>query len=124
GERRRRLSESHVAEPDVVERVEPSSDLGDVREELECLFDRHLEHVGDVLALEADIERLTVVTLPVTLLARHVDVGQEVHLDLDLAVAATDLASPALDVEAEPARLVSARAGLLRAAEQVADHVE
>ena len=88
------------------------------------LLDGHVEHVGDVLALEADLERLAVVALAVALLAGHVDVGQEVHLDLDLTVAAAHLAAPALDVEAEAAWLVAAGAGLLRLREEVADHVE
>ena len=93
-------------------------------EELQRLLDRHVEHVGDALALEADLERLAVVALAVALFARHVDVGQEVHLDLDLPVAAADLAAPALDVEAEAARLVAARPRLLGLREEVADHVE
>jgi hypothetical protein len=62
----------------------------------ERLLDRHVEHVGDVLALEADVQRLAVVALAVALLARDVDVRQEVHLDLDLPVAAADLAAPPL----------------------------
>ena len=93
-------------------------------EELERLLDRHLEHVGDRLALEADLERLAVVALAVALLARHVDVGQEVHLDLDLPVAAAHLAAAALDVEREAARLVAARPRLLGLGEQLADLVE
>ena len=93
-------------------------------EELERLLDRHLEHVRDRLALEADVERLAVVALAVALLAGHVDVGQEVHLDLDLAVAAADLAAAALDVEREAARLVAARARLRRARVELADVVE
>src|SRR5262249_55491114 len=76
------------------------------------------------LALEANFERLAVVALAVALLTGHIHVGQEVHLDLDLTVAATDLAAPALDVEAEAAWLVAARAGLLGLGEEVADHVE
>ena len=123
-QRRRRLAEADVAEADVVERLQPAADLRDVLEELERLLDGHVEHVGDRLALEADVERLAVVALAVALLARHVDVGQEVHLDLDLAVAAADLAAPALDVEREAARLVAARPRLLRLGEQVADDVE
>src|SRR5439155_11622727 len=55
---------------------------------------------------------------------RDVDVGQEVHLDLDLPVAAADLAAPALDVEREAPRLVTARSRLLGLGEQVADDVE
>ena len=90
----------------------------------ERLLDGHVEHVGDALALELHLQRLAVVALAVALLAGHVDVGQEVHLDLDLPVAAADLAAPALDVEGEAPRLVAARARLLGLREQVADHVE
>ncbi len=57
-------------------------------------------------------------------LARHVHVGQEVHLDLDRAVALARLAAAALDVEREPARLVAADLRFLRGGEQRADLVE
>src|SRR5215203_2153500 len=93
--------------------AQAARDLRHVLEELERFLDRHLEHVADVLALKPDLERLTVVALAVALLAGHVDVGKEVHLDLDLSVAATDLAAPTLDVEAEAAGLVAAGPGLL-----------
>ena len=83
-------------------------------EELERLLDRAVEHVGDALALEAHLERLAVIALAVALLAGHVHVGKEVHLDLDLPVPAAHLATAALDVEAEAPRLVAARARLLR----------
>ena len=65
------------------------------------VFDRHLEHVGDGQAAEADLERLAVVALALAHLARHVDVGQEVHLDLHEAVALARLAAAALHVERE-----------------------
>src|SRR6185503_15155902 len=119
-----RLAEPDVVEPDVVKRLEAALDLRDVLEELERLLDRHLEHVRDRLALETDVERLAVVALAVALLAGHVDVGQEMHLDLDLAVATADLASAALDVEAEAAGLVAARPRLLSLGEELADVVE
>ena len=123
-QRRRRLAEADVAQADRVERLQAPADLRDVLEEDDGLLDGHVEHVGDRLALEADVERLLVVALAVALLARHVDVGQEVHLDLDLPVAAADLAAPALDVEREAPRLVAARPRLLGLGEQVADDVE
>src|SRR5439155_5842851 len=56
--------------------------------------------------------------------AGHVDVGQEVHLDLDEAVALARLAAAPLDVEGEAAGLVAARLGLGQAGEPVADHGE
>ena len=93
-------------------------------EELQGLLDGHVQDVGDRAALEADLQRLAVVALAVALFAGDVDVRQEVHLDLDLPVAAADLAAPALDVEAEAARLVAPRSRLLGLGEEVADHVE
>jgi hypothetical protein len=67
------------------------------------LLDRHVEHVGDRLALEQHLQRLAVVALALAHLAGDVDVGQEVHLDLDDAVALAGLAAAALDVEGEAA---------------------
>ena len=124
GERRRRLAELDVAEADVVERLEQPRDARDVGEELDRLLDAHVEHVGDVLALVADLERLAVVALAVADLAGHVDVGQEVHLDLELAVALAGLAAAALDVEAEAPGLVAAQLALRGLREELADLVE
>ena len=124
GQRRRRLAEPDVAEPDVDQRVEVAGDAADRLEELGRLLDRHLEHLGDRLALVVHLERLAVVAGALADLARHVDVGQEVHLDLDRAVAGAVLAAPALDVEREPALLVTADLGLGRLGEQLADVVE
>ena len=73
------------------------------------------------LALELHLERFAVVAFAVARLARHVDVGEEVHLDLDQAVALARLAPAALDVEAEAARLVAARLAFGQAGEPVAD---
>jgi hypothetical protein len=67
---------------------------------------------SDVAALVADLERLAVVALALADVAGHVDVGQEVHLDLDHAVALAGLAAAALHVEAEAPGVVAARARL------------
>ena len=119
-----RLAEPHVAEADVDQRLHVPGDGRLVGEELERLLARQVEHVGDRLALEVDVERVAVVAGALAHLARHVDVGQEVHLDLDRAVARARLAAAALDVEREPAGLVAADLGLLGLREQLADVVE
>ncbi len=124
GQGRGALAETHVAEPDVDERLEEPVDRADRLEELGRLADRHVEHLGDVLALVVHLERVAVVPRSPAHLARDVDVGQEVHLDLDRAVARAVLAATALDVEAEPAGLVAARLRLHRVGEQRADAVE
>ena len=120
----RRLAQPHVAEADVDQRLHVAGDGRLVGEELERLLAAQVEHVGDVLVLERDVERVAVVAGALAHLARHVDVGQEVHLDLDRAVARAGLAAAALDVEAEPPGQVAAHLGLVGLGEQLADVVE
>ena len=93
-------------------------------EELGRLLDRHVQDLGDRLALVVHLERVGVVPGAVADLAGHVHVGQELHLDLDRAVAGTSLAAAALDVEREPARLVAADLGLGRLGKQLPHVVE
>ena len=124
GERRRGLSETDVAEADVHQGPHVARDAGLVGEEVDRLGDRHVEHVGDRLALELDVERVAVVAGAVTDLAGHVHVGQEVHLDLDRAVARARVAATSLDVEAEAAGHVAPHLRLVGAREQLANVVE
>ncbi len=106
------LAELDVAETYVLQRLDLLEYGGLVLEELHGTVDGHVEHVGDALALEAHLERLAVVALAVTLLAGHHHVGQEIHLDGLVAVAAACLATTALHVEREATGLVAADAGL------------
>ena len=69
-ERRGRLAEVDVAEPDVVEQLELLGDAPLRAEEVEGVRDGEVEHVGDALALVAHLERLAVVALPLAHLAR------------------------------------------------------
>ena len=121
-ERGRALADLDVAEADLLQHAHLVADAGDRLEQLGRLLDVHVEHVGDRVALELHLERLAVVAGAVADVAGDVDVGQEVHLDLDQAVALARLAPAALDVEAEAAGLVAARLALGQAGEPVADH--
>ena len=123
-ERGRALAELDVAEAHVEQRLELARDRRHRVEEFVRLLHRHLQHLVDVLALVADLERLAVVALAVAHVARHVDVGQEVHLDLDHAVALARLAAPALDVEREAPGAVAALARRRHAGEELADRRE
>src|SRR5690606_40518235 len=67
------------------------------------------------------LERLAVVALAVADVAGHVHIRQEVHLDLDDAVALAGFTAATLDVEREAARLIAARLGLRQSREPVAD---
>src|SRR4051812_16444751 len=120
-ERRRRLADLDVAEADFLQHLHLVADAGDRLEEVGRVLYRHVEHVGDRPALELHLQSLAVVAGAVADVAGDVDVGQEVHLDLDQAVALARLAPATLDVEREAAGLVAARLAFGQAGEPVAD---
>lgn len=72
------------------------------------MVDGHVEDVGNGLSLVADFKRLAVIAFSVTRLAGHHDVGQEIHLNSLIAVAATCLAPAALDVKRKTTGFVTA----------------
>ena len=106
--------EPDVAEADVEQRLQLARDHRHRLEEVEGRVDRHVQHLGDVPALVLDLQRLAVVAAAAADVAGDVDVGQEVHLDLDHAVALAGLAAAALDVEGEAPGTVAALAGRCR----------
>ena len=59
----------------------------------------HVQHVGDGLVLEPDLQCLAVVALAVAFIAGDINVGQEVHLDLDEPIALAGFAAAAFHVE-------------------------
>ena len=118
GERRRGLAELDVVEADVVQRLQHRPNLRHVREVLQRFLHVHLQHVVDVLALEADLQRLAVEAPALADRAGHPDVGEEVHLQPVGAVALARLAAAARLVEAEAARLVAAHLRLGHLGEQ------
>ena len=87
-------------------------------------LDRHVEHVGDGFLAIFDLQRFAVVALALADIASDVDVWQEVHLDLDDAVALAGFAASALDVEREAAGLIAARFRFGQACEPFADRRE
>ena len=101
-----------------------AEDIGHVLEELHSLIDGHIEHIGDGLALIAYLERLAIITLAMTLLAGHLNIGQEVHLDGLITIAATGFAAATLDIEREAAGLIATDLGLGQVDEERADIAE
>ena len=113
-----------VTETDALERFHLVAHRRHGGEEIGCFLHRHVEHIGNRLALEQYFQRLAVVALAVADIAGDVDIGQEVHLDLDDTIALAGLAAPALDVEGEAARRIAARLGFGKLREPFADRRE
>src|SRR6185503_15772122 len=118
------LPEANVRKADLPQDVEPLSDGRDGPEHVERLGNRQVEHVGDREALETHLERLAVVPAPTADLARHEDVGEEMHLDRDDAVAGARLAAATFHVEREASRSITAGACLGYLREELADRTE
>ncbi len=124
GERGGGLAETDVAEADLVEDVELVDDLRVAGEVDEGFFDGHVEDVVDVFALVLDLEDGGFVAGSVALFAGKLDVGEELHLDGDGAVAFADIAAAAGDVEGEVAGGEAAALGVGLRGEEGADVVE
>src|SRR5439155_25961082 len=96
-ERGRLLADMDVSQPHALQRGQRVAYARYRLEELCRFVDRHVEHSGDRLAFELDLERLAIVTLALAHVAGDVHVGQEMHPDLNDAVALASLAAPAFD---------------------------
>src|SRR5689334_9483372 len=98
----------NVSEPDVVQGVQLLVDARLILEECERIFYCEIENVGDGQSAKADLESLAVVSLALADIARNVDVGKEMHLDLDKSISFARFASAALHIEREATRAVAA----------------
>ena len=88
---------------------------------LEGLVHGEVEDVGDRQAVVLHGQGGLVEALALALVTGDVDVGQEVHLDLDRPITRADLTSTTGHVEREPAGLVAANLGLRQVGKQTAN---
>ena len=115
------LSQLDIPQTDVDQGLEPTLDLGDVAKVLQRLIHVHVQDIGNVLALVANLEGFAVEAGALAQVAAHPNVGQKVHLYLFLTVPLAGLATPTFDIEAKPSRLVAACLGFWYLGKDVAD---
>ena len=123
-QRRRLLPEPQIAQAHFRQRHRDVVQLRHRAKKRHRLIHRQVQHVRDVHALVGDLERGPVVAPPVARLARDVHRRQKVHLDFEQPIALALLATPALHVETEPPRLVTAHLRRWQFREQIANLVE
>src|ERR1700730_3316958 len=78
----------------------------------------------NILAAIADLEHPGLVTRSFALLAAHLDVREELHLDGNRTVTLADVAAAAGNVEGEVSRAETAFLGLRQRSKQIADRVK
>src|SRR5690606_6810382 len=76
------LTETQVAESNLLQLPEHLAELVLADEEADRFVDREVEHLPDVQALVLDVERLPLVARTTARVAGQEDVGEEYHLDL------------------------------------------
>ena len=115
------MSELDIGQAYIHQRLQLTRQGRDCIKEYSRLFDGHLQHFVDALALVFDLKGFTVVALALAHIARHVDVREKVHFYLDQAITLTGFTASALHVEGETPRAITAGAGLRHAREQFTD---
>src|ERR1700745_1548559 len=96
-----------VSKTHVYECLQLLTDLWNVFENGQSICDGCFEQISYRLSFVAHLESLMVVTLAATDLAKHIHVGQKIHLDTALPFALASLAPSAAHVERETAGFVS-----------------
>ncbi len=126
----RRLPQMQIAQPHILQHLQFGTQplhrrFGSVfGKELQRLVHRHLQHIGDAPVEILHLQHLLLETLAVAVLAGKVQVGHELHLHLDSALALTGLAASALGVEREIAGRVEPLLGQGLGGEQIPYVVE
>ena len=101
------LSELNVSKPHLLQALDFLQYIWHVLEKLHCLVYGHVEHVGYRLAFITHLQRLTIVAFAMAHLARHRNVGQEVHFYHFIAISATSLTASAFHIEREAPGLIA-----------------
>src|SRR5579863_1633327 len=97
-----------IAEAHFDKRRQFGLNLRDIFEEAQGVLHWCIQEICDGVSLVLHLQCLVIISAAAANIASDIDIGQEVHLDPLQTVALTSLATPAFDVEAETARLVSA----------------
>ena len=124
GQGRRGLSQLDVVQPHIMQGLELGPDKGNMLEKLQGLIHRHAQDIGDAPILVLDLQCLPVIPLALADFAGHIDVRQEMHLDLEQTVSLASLATAPFHVETVAPRLVASNTRLRQLGKQAADKRE
>ena len=92
--------------------------------ELVGFLHRHIQDIIDILSLVANLQGFPVVAFSVTNLAGHIDIRQEMHLDLYNTVSGAGLTTSTLHIEGETPLGIASLLGILGAGKEVTNQVE
>ena len=124
GERGRGLPQFHVGKPHFVQGLNSLFYLGNVLEKIQRFFNGQIQNLRNIEPVVLNRQGLFVVSGSVALLAFHVNIRQEIHLNFFDPLPLAKLAPPAFDVERKTPRLIAAASRLSGFGEKLPDKRE
>ena len=115
------LAQLDIAQPYLFQGFQMAEDGWMVLKEFHSLGHIHIQHIKDALALVFDFQGFPVVALSFADFAGHINIGEEMHLDLDDTVSAAGFAAPSFNVEAEATLFIAPQLRFRQLGEQVPD---
>ena len=106
------LTNFDIAQSDTLQSFHFLTNLRHSLEKTGAFIDRHGEHIGNAFILELNFKGFSIISLPMTGVTLHIDIGQEMHLNFDYTIALTSLTSPSFNIEREASGLVAAASSL------------
>ena len=83
GERGSGLAELQITKPDIQQRVQFVGNARHIPEKSRRFVYGEIENVRNIFSFVSNLERLSVIAPPVANFALHINIRQEMHLDLD-----------------------------------------
>ena len=124
GKRGRRLAQAHIPQADLVKDCQLFQNPLLAGKEAQRLLDGQVEHLVDVLPFVLHLQHGGFVAGSIALLAGQLDVGEELHLHRDRAIALADVAAASRHIKGEVAGGVSPALGLGLGGKELPDGVE
>src|SRR5260370_13196847 len=124
GKRCRGLTETQIAEADLVKDAECGNDLWHIDEKRRRFADRQLQNFVNILAVIADFQNAALEARAAALFADELYVREKLHLHGDGAVSLAGFAAAARNVKGKMTGGVAAAFGIRRIRKNVADGVE
>ena len=115
----RTLPQLNIVQPYPLQQLKLSRNLWHIYKEPVRLVHGHIKDVRNGFALVLYRQRFLIITRPVTLVAFNINIGQEIHFNLYLAVTLTRLAPAALYIERESSRRISTGLSLWQAGKEI-----
>src|SRR5699024_10738690 len=120
----RRLPQTDIRQPHIIERFHLPADAGNMSEKFKCFFHSHVQHIIDRLSFILHFQCLSIISFSPAYFTWNIHVRQKMHLDLQDAIPGTGLTPASLYIETEPSFFVSSCFRIRSRCKKISDQIE